>query len=138
MAHPNGIGKTVLIIDDDVQIRLLLRENFAVAGWTVLEADEAVYAVELIAQHSRPFTALVVDVRMPGPSGIDLIRALKESSMTRNTVIAVITGHAGREEEGALKVLKPDVVYRKPFNPEDLIDLIDAALNRKEPVKRPQ
>ena len=116
--------RSVLIVDDNQQLRAMIRLQFESSDWEVHEAPDAWCANEMVATATQPFTAILVDVHMPGPSGIDLMKIMRRADVNKDSVIACITGNASNEEESVLLGLKPDLIYRKPFNPEDLLDEI--------------
>ena len=65
----------ILLVDDDAGLRALLRTTFEAVDVELDEADDAPAATEAVRSH-RP-DVVVLDVRMPGGSGLDLCRALK-------------------------------------------------------------
>lgn len=116
--------KSVLIVDDDSQLRLLLATAFQREGWHVVEAPDAHYALTLTVRGDCDFDVILVDVNMPGMNGVEFVRILKTLKEQQNTIIAVITGSASNEQEKLARDLKPTFMYRKPFNVLDLMDEI--------------
>jgi two-component system response regulator RegA len=86
---PAQDGRTLLIVDDDERFRARLMRAFAERGLEVRGARDTEEALA-IAQAETPELALV-DLRLPGRSGLDLIRDLKELDTTTNVV--VLTGY---------------------------------------------
>jgi len=109
----------VLMIDDEPSIRLLCRVNFALEGWTVLEAEEGVRGLE-IARSEHP-DVILLDVMMRGMSGWQVADALIADATTAIIPIIFLTALAsladqlhGYESGGVEYVTKP-------FSPAGLI-----------------
>ncbi|MET0203254.1 MAG: response regulator, partial [Casimicrobiaceae bacterium] len=67
---------TILVVDDEPDVREVLEECFAARGYSVLGADSAGAAREMAAKH--PIDVAVVDINMPGEDGLSLARHLRE------------------------------------------------------------
>jgi response regulator RpfG family c-di-GMP phosphodiesterase len=111
----------ILLVDDDLGLRTLLRTTFEVADVEVEEADSAKAALALIG--ARLPDVIVLDVRMPGMTGIELCQHLKATPKTAGIPIVLLTGSAGEDEE--LAEAGADAVLRKPFRPLELLALIE-------------
>ena len=81
---------TVLIVDDDILFRQMLRETFESAGFTVHEAANACEAIQA-ATALRP-SAVVLDLGLPDKSGFEVAETLKQSPLTCGIPILVLTG----------------------------------------------
>ena len=108
----------ILLVDDDPALRLLLRTTFEVADVAVDEAENAAVARRKIGV-TRP-DVIVLDVNMPGTSGLDLCAELKSSETTARIPVIVLTGSnvgsgASAQRAGA------DAFLRKPFSPLELL-----------------
>ena len=99
-------------------IRRLAREIMTRAGYTVIEAGDAIQALSLAEAHAGRINMLVTDLIMPGPSGVDLaeqlttirdVRVLFMSGYTDNAIV-----RNGLLAEGAS-------FLQKPFTPEELL-----------------
>jgi DNA-binding NtrC family response regulator len=66
--------KTILVVDDEPQLRQLYRDIFEDREWRVLEADGADAALDILK--SAPVDLAILDIRMPGVHGLDLLRQL--------------------------------------------------------------
>lgn len=84
-----SVAKSILLVDDDETLRSRLARAFAKRGWTVHEADGYDSAMNLVEQ-LRPERA-VIDLKMPGPSGLELLKNMKESSP--QTEVVLLTGY---------------------------------------------
>jgi putative two-component system response regulator len=112
----------LLLVDDDTGLRSLLRTTFELVDMEVEEAENATAA--LVAIRSRRPDVVVLDVRMPGMSGLDLCRLLKADPDTASIAVVVLTGSNGAtqldaEETGA------DAFVRKPFSPLELLGVVE-------------
>jgi response regulator RpfG family c-di-GMP phosphodiesterase len=108
----------VLLVDDDASLRSLLRATFESFDVAV---DEASGAREALAQieRRRP-DVIVLDVMMPGMSGIELCRRLKDNPETGRIGVILLTG-SGRGTRGAVDSGAGDIVLTKPFSPLQLL-----------------
>jgi len=86
----------VLIADDDPDIRTMVRMLLELDGHRVLEAKDGTSAWEMIQAHSP--AVVVADVQMPGLTGLQLCRKVKDSPLNSIAVIVYTAGMASREE----------------------------------------
>jgi putative two-component system response regulator len=108
----------ILLVDDDPALRTLLRTTFEVADVGVVEAENADAARRQI-QRARP-SVIVLDVNMPGKSGLQLCKELKDDPSTRDIPIVLLTGSEGGTTAAA-KQVGADAFVRKPFSPLELL-----------------
>jgi FixJ family two-component response regulator len=117
---------TVLIVDDDQAVRDSLRDLFESVGLRV----EAFASAHEVLQAKRPSTpcCLVLDVRLPGPSGLDFQRELSEKNIV--LPIVFLTGHG--DIPMSVRAIKAGAVefLTKPFREQDLLDAVAAAIER--------
>ena len=111
-----------MVVDDEPDIRYLLRTTLEAAGYTVVEAAHGEAALEQ-ARRSRP-QLVVTDWMMPRMNGGELIERLRAEESTRAIPIVIISSTSA-ERVGA------DAVLGKPFDLDELIGLVDQ-LTRKE------
>src|SRR5262249_55725418 len=116
--------RRLLLVDDDPGLRLLLRTTLAADECAVEETASAEEAAEL-ARFWRP-SLVVLDVGLPGVSGLAVCRELKEKPVYGDPRVILLTGGETSGEE-ALKA-GADVLLRKPFSPLDLLGAIDGLL----------
>jgi FixJ family two-component response regulator len=114
----------VLIVDDDASVRKSLQRLVRAAGYDVETLESAAAYLDRAVQ-ARP-ACLVLDIRMPGMSGLDLLRAV--SGTVRDLPIVFISGHG---DEGvraqAIDAGAVEVLY-KPLDESTLLAAIDQAL----------
>ncbi|MDP3487925.1 MAG: response regulator [Bacillota bacterium] len=109
------IGKKVLIVDDQAGIRALLREVFSVFGFEVIEAQNGYEGLERLER--RP-DIILLDMKMPGLSGIETLRQLR----IKNATVPVILVTAYQELEMVNEAERLGVTARliKPFDLDEL------------------
>jgi response regulator RpfG family c-di-GMP phosphodiesterase len=126
----------VLLVDDDASLRSLLRVTFESFDVAVEEAPDAGAALERIAGR-RP-DVIVLDVVMPGMTGIELCRRLKRDPGTADVGVILLTGD-GRDTRRAAEDAAADVVLEKPFSPLQLLAAAERlAGGLREVPHRPQ
>ena len=108
----------ILLVDDDPALRTLLRTTYEVADVAVVEAKDAVEARREI-RTARP-DVIVLDINMPGTTGLELCAELKAAPATRDIPIVLLTGAEGRTDAAAKKA-GADAFVLKPFSPLELL-----------------
>ena len=108
----------ILLVDDDPALRTLLKTTFEVADVAVVEAEDAAAARRKI-RSARP-DVIVLDVNMPGTTGLELCAELKAAPATRDIPIVLLTGSEGGTEAAAKKA-GANAFVRKPFSPLELL-----------------
>ena len=113
--------QTILIVEDDEDLRRLFRTALALAGYDVVEAGDGLEALQRIDQIIPDL--VVLDLVLPGVSGMVVQQELAAQALTRQIPVVVITGTA--IEPGILDV---DCLLRKPVSPDDLIEAVRKCL----------
>jgi two-component system KDP operon response regulator KdpE len=116
---------TVLIVDDEPQIRRVLRTTLTSHGYTVIEARSGDEALEQI--RSEHADLILLDVNMPGRSGLETCREIRETSDV--PIIMLTVRNSERDKVQALDAGADDYIV-KPFGTEELTARIRAALRR--------
>lgn len=123
------MGKaTILIVEDEAEIREMLRFSLERADYDVLEAETAEDALQKL--HGRLPDLLLVDWMLPGISGIELVRLLRKDELTQGLPLIMLTARG--EEHDKLKGFDHGVddFMTKPFSPKELLARINALLRR--------
>ncbi|KAA6184632.1 phosphate regulon transcriptional regulatory protein PhoB [Thiohalocapsa marina] len=118
---------TVLIVDDEPDIRDVIRFTLEESGFRVLEASHADEARRLLPEQPD---ILLLDWMLPGRSGLELARQLKQNPKTRSIPIIMISARG--EEDDRIKGLDTgaDDYITKPFSPREMVARVNAVLRR--------
>jgi DNA-binding response OmpR family regulator len=117
----------LLIADDLVPIRQMVRITLSTQGWTILEAENGQKALE-IARAERP-DLMLLDVDMgAGPNGFDVCRELKSAEETKGIPIVMLTAHDSESDRAVGFAAGAAQYLTKPFGPLELIDTIRTIL----------
>jgi two-component system, OmpR family, KDP operon response regulator KdpE len=120
--------QTILIVDDEPQIRRVMLTTLSSHGYTVVEAKSGEEALDLI-RADRP-DLIILDVNLPGISGLETCREIRASSEV--PIIMLTVRNRERDKVQALDAGADDYVV-KPFGVEELMARIRAALRRAAP-----
>jgi two-component system phosphate regulon response regulator PhoB len=126
------MSRTIMLVEDEVPIREMLKIVLEQAGFSVNEAEDFDIALEKIVE---PYPDLVLlDWMLPGGSGVQLARKLKEHEFTRDIPIIMLTARG--EEEDKVRGLEAgaDDYITKPFSPKELVARIKAVMRRVTPT----
>jgi two-component system KDP operon response regulator KdpE len=121
-------GATILVVDDEPQIRRVMRSTLSAHGYVITEAKTGEEALELLRKE-RP-DLILMDVNMPGMGGIETCREVRRTSSA--PIIMLTVRNAERDKVQALDAGADDYVV-KPFGIEELLARIRAALRRYSP-----
>lgn len=116
---------TVLVVDDDPDIRLLLRLELSAEGHQIVEAGDGEAA--LAALEEEPVDLVVLDLMMPVVDGWEVLRALDPGSAPPVVVITALASDGDRHVAELLELGALDVIA-KPFDPGWLVRLANAVL----------
>jgi PAS domain S-box-containing protein len=131
--RPKEQAPLVLVVDDEADVRALLRDQLEMAGLRVLEAGRVLEAVELARQ--RKPDAITMDLMLPDLDGFEAIRLLREQPETRDTPVVVLS--AIEVEPGDPRALGATVCLTKPFAAGDLLAVIRSHVRPASPGPRP-
>jgi DNA-binding response OmpR family regulator len=122
----------ILVCDDDPRIRETIVEAMAAEAVDVDTADRAVDAIQRIMHTS--YRALILDLKLPGLGGLDAIAVVKR--FDEALPIIVMTGHASYQVEQAARAAGIFYYLVKPFNLEELLAAVRAAVRFRESGRR--
>jgi len=118
---------SILVVDDDPEMRALLLDVLRNDGYDVVEAKDGTEAV--LALRTWRFDVILMDKNMPGPSGLDLLpgfrRVCPSSQIIMMTAFGDVASYMEAAEKGAVEYLF------KPFRMEEMRDAISKALGRE-------
>ncbi len=120
------MGKTVLIVDDSMSIRQLVKATLLTKGYTVVDACDGVDALKKLG--SQRVNLVISDVNMPNMDGITLLKAIKAKPEHRFTPVIMLTTESqeGMKREGQATGAKAWIV--KPFQPELMLAAVEKLL----------
>ena len=118
---------SILVVDDDPEIVSMLSTRLTARGYKVSSAGDGHRALEL-AKRERPDIVLL-DVMMPGKSGWEVARALKQDPVTQSIKIVMVTAIGHQVNEITSPLYGADAHLDKPFEFEKLEKIIDGLVN---------
>ena len=116
---------TILVADDAPHIRRLLCAILQ-PGHDVIEADDGDEALRRAIAH-RPALA-ILDVAMPGLTGLDVCRRFRQDPALQATPVIIITANGGPTDRGTALAAGANYFVTKPFSPALIVRLVAAAL----------
>lgn len=130
VSEPSEGGKqaTILVVDDEPEVRALVREILELHGYKVIDTGDPVEARRLT--ESQPVHLLLTDVVMPIMSGIELAKRVEAVSPT--TKIVLMSGYSTAAVLGSGRPL-----VSKPFKTNDLVNTVRQVLDSKSAFRRP-
>jgi len=131
MAEKKSAPQSILVVDDELIVRESLTKWFRQDGYRVESAEDANHAIKLMSD--GPWDLALLDIKMPGMSGLELQKRLKE--IDKNTSVIMITAFAS--VESAVQALKEGAFdyVTKPIDPDHLSHLVANALKHKNLVE---
>ncbi len=119
----------VLIVDDEPNFRFATGIALRRAGYAITEAENAKEALRLILEvgKGQPFDLLLVDIQMPGMSGVELVSELNNRNIA--VPILIVSGFADNNLMEELCTKGCIGLLQKPFDPGELIERVRSALN---------
>ncbi|MEW6034227.1 MAG: response regulator [Chloroflexota bacterium] len=115
--------KTILFVDDEQCVRELIAATLSRAGrYTFFEAQNADEALEM-ARRERP-DVMLLDIVMPGLSGLEVCRQLKADPETRGIKVIMLTALAQESQRELSQEVGADAYFTKPFSPTTLVGKI--------------
>jgi two-component system phosphate regulon response regulator OmpR len=128
-----GEAAHLLVVDDDARLRALLQRYLADAGFRVSTAADAAAARAALA--SVAFDLIVLDVMMPGDSGLDLVEQLRRAG--NDVPVLMLTARGEPDDRVAGFQHGADDYLAKPFDPRELALRIRTILRRAQPPPQP-
>lgn len=125
---PNQL--TIVVADDDRDIRDLVTFKLQQAGHRVLAVENGVEALAAGREHAPDL--MVLDVMMPGLSGMDVTRELRQDPTTSAIPVILLTAKAQEIDVEAGFAIGADDYVTKPFSPRELVSRVQAVLARRK------
>ena len=134
---PLGTKHKILVVEDEKDIRDLLRYNLESEGFLVVEADNGESGLKLAA--SERAALVILDLMLPGLSGLEVCRILRSKDPTMNLPVLMLTARATEVDKILGLEMGADDYVTKPFSPRALVARVKAVLRRTygPPVDQP-
>ena len=116
-----SVPPTILVVDDEKNIRRTLDLVLSGEGYRVLDAASGEQAVELLSRSSEPIDLCIVDIKLGGMSGLELLEWMRKEEPLRELPVIVISGHATVHDAIAATRLGASDFFEKPLNRERVI-----------------
>ncbi len=126
------MSRRILVVEDEAPIREMLCFVLEQKGYEAIEASDFEMALDKLAE---PFPDLILlDWMLPGGTGIQLIKQLKQDEITRQIPVVMLTARG--EEEDKIRGLEvgADDYITKPFSPKELMARLKAVMRRVSPT----
>src|SRR5689334_13278778 len=137
-------AKTILVVDDEKNIRRTLQLVLEGEGYAVMAAETAEEALAILATPDTPVDLALFDVKLPKMSGLEALGRIRREEATKDTPVIVISGHATvNDAVHAIKIGASDF-FEKPLARERVLvsvrNVLDAALTKRalETISREQ
>jgi CheY-like chemotaxis protein len=123
-----GVGKRVLIVDDDPMVIEVVRASLQRARFEVLVARDGQEGLELFQQNGKSLELIITDVTMPRMSGIEMVQKIRWLDPAARLILMSGDADATREEKLALLAPQRPPLIKKPFTLKDLMAVIRTQL----------
>jgi CheY-like chemotaxis protein len=127
---PRGRGETILVVDDEADIRTVTKALLETYGYKVLLAEDGVEGVAIYAQKKEEIALVLTDIMMPFMDGVALVRSLRKLNPAVRVIGAsgLLSENAAVSRRQTLIELGVTIILKKPFAAEELLGAIKAAL----------
>lgn len=122
----------ILAIDDEMNLRKLIGDNLIARGYQVLVADDGKNGLKL-AKLECP-DLILLDLRMPGMSGWDVLTALKTSEILNEIPVIIMTAAMPDDEDIIIRSMRAASILLKPFGVDELLRQVENVLGKRGQV----
>jgi len=120
------VTKRILVIDDDKQLRKLLKDILSKASYDAETAANAFQALEILADNH--FDLVLMDLMMPSMDGYELFSILREDAATKNIPVIAVTALDDPRNKERIREIGFFAHVAKPFEMEELMAIVKKAL----------
>jgi DNA-binding NtrC family response regulator len=121
-------ASTILVVDDEKNIRRTLGMVLSGVGYRMLEAGSAEQALECLKSPQHPIDLAIVDLKLPGQSGLDLLESMKRDDATSDIPVIVISGHASVQDAVLAIKLGASDFFEKPLNRDRIVVSVENSI----------
>jgi two-component system, NtrC family, nitrogen regulation response regulator NtrX len=119
---------SVLVVDDEKNIRRTLSMVLGGEGFRVLEADSAERALEVLSDPEQPVDVAIFDLKLPGMSGLQALERLRADEATKHIPVVVVSGHATVHDAVLAIKLGASDFFEKPLSRERVLVSVQNAI----------
>jgi DNA-binding response OmpR family regulator len=132
------VGRSILVVDDEEDIRKLLARVLTEKGYRVLEADRGTVALAMVKEHAPD--AIILDAMLPEVHGFEVCRRIKSSTRFGNTPVLMISAvyRGWRFREDLKSACGVHDFIEKPFQLRDVVAAVDSMLSGKKTDRDPE
>ena len=123
--------KKILVVEDEPDIRELVRYNLEQSGFRVAEANDGEEALRKVAEEKPAL--VILDLMLPQGDGLEVCRALRGQRETADLPIVMLTAKAAEVDRVLGLEFGADDYVTKPFSPRELVARVRALLRRARP-----
>jgi DNA-binding response OmpR family regulator len=134
--HPPGAPpapgtKTILVVDDEAEIRRMLTHLLSRAGFRVLEAEKGMVALRMVREHAPDL--IVLDAMLPEVHGFEIARRIKNSERYRHIPIIMVSAvyRGWRYAEDVKQSFGVDHFIEKPFRIAEIVQCVESTLKER-------
>jgi DNA-binding response OmpR family regulator len=123
-----GKGTTVLLVEDEEQLRRVMKDLLEREGYTVAEARDGVQALDQVDRFAPD--VIILDLNLPGIDGYSVLSQIRSRPATRTIPVVVLTAKGDEDNEVRVFELGADDFITKPFRAKALSARLEAVLGR--------
>jgi CheY-like chemotaxis protein len=123
-----GRGATVLLVEDEDQLRRVMKDLLEREGYSVAEARDGIQALDQVDRHAPD--VIILDLNLPGIDGYSVLAQLRSRHATRGIPVMVLTAKGDEDNEVRVFELGADDFVTKPFRARSLTARLEAVLGR--------
>ena len=119
-------GATLLVVEDEIQVRIMVKKMLTRLGFTVLEAGDGIEAVEVVRRHPDIIRCVICDLTMPGMNGWETMSALR--SLSPGIPVVLSSGYNAERVMAGAHAERPQAFLEKPYQLNALCSTINRVL----------
>jgi PAS domain S-box-containing protein len=125
--------KTVLLVEDEEMMVLLLRKTFAKHGYNVLVALDGEEALNLFQEHKEKIDVVLLDIGLPKKAGWEVILTMKE----QNPQVSIVVSSGYIDPESKTKMYKAGIrnFVDKPYTPDAVVEILDSVIQKNRSLE---
>jgi DNA-binding response OmpR family regulator len=125
-AKKGNATKTILLVDDEANLRILVSTTLDDAQYRIIEATDGTAALELARQQCPDL--LILDWVMPGLNGIEVVQALRQDPVTAHIPIIMLSARGQETDKERGRSVGTSAYLVKPFSPLELLRTVEEIL----------